>query len=92
MCTHIQPRESKPSIKEKYTVRIPTEGQVATVSVELDIPGGVTAIDVAPPEGAKHEVEFLFTARNPAGEQITWNVRQNFADGKSTPWTPGTNW
>lgn len=42
----------------------------------------MTAIDVAPPEGAKYELEFLFTARNPAGEQTTWNVRQNFADGK----------
>jgi len=36
----IRPRESKPSAEEKYTVRVPTEGQVATVSVELDIPEG----------------------------------------------------
>ncbi|MBA2259091.1 MAG: DUF1775 domain-containing protein, partial [Acidobacteria bacterium] len=108
----IRPRESRPSAEEKYTVRVPTEGQVATVSVELDIPEGVTVIDVPQPDGAKHEItktgdrvtsikwpreippkqsaDFLFTARNPAGEQITWKVRQNFADGKSTPWTPGT--
>ena len=108
----VRPRESKPSVEEQYTVRVPTEGQVATVSVELDIPEGVSVIDVPTPEGAKHETtttgtritrirwtkeilpkqsaEFLFVARNPAGEQITWNVRQNFADGKSTPWTPGT--
>jgi len=91
---------------------VPTEGQVATVSVELDIPEGVTVIDVPHPEGAKPEItksgeritmikwtreippkqsaEFLFTATNPGGEQITWRVRQNFGDGKSTPWTPGT--
>ena len=108
----LRPRESKPSVEEKYTVRVPTEGQVATVSVELDIPDGVTVLDVPPPEGATHQVtkvgeritritwtkeippkqtaEFLFNARNPAGEQITWNVRQNFADGTSRPWTPGT--
>jgi uncharacterized protein YcnI len=108
----VRPRESKPSIEEKYTVRVPTEGQVATVSVELDIADGVSVVDVPAPEGATHEMtrtgtritritwtkeippkqaaEFLFTARNPAGEQITWNVRQNFADGNSAPWTPGT--
>ena len=38
----------------------------------------------------KQSAEFLFTATNPGGEQITWRVRQNFGDGKSTPWTPGT--
>ena len=108
----IRPRESKASVEEKYTVRVPTEGQVATVSVELDIPEGVTVIDVPSSEGAKHETtktgtrittikwtkeipptqaaEFLFVARNPAGAQISWNVRQNLADGKTTPWTPAT--
>lgn len=108
----VRPRESKPSLEEKYTVRVPTEGEVATVSVELDIPDGVTVTDVPSPEGATHETtktgtriirikwtkeippkqtaEFPFVARNPAHEQIIWNVRQNFADGKSTPWTPGT--
>ena len=108
----LRPRESKPSAEEKYTVRVPTEGQVSTVSVELDIPDGVTVLDVPQPEAAKHNLtkvgtritritwtkeippkqtaEFLFTARNPASEQITWNVRQNFADGTSRPWTPGT--
>lgn len=108
----VRPRESKPAAEEKYTVRVPTEGQVATVSVELDIPDGLTVLDVPHPDGAKHSVtttgdritmikwtkeippkqtaEFAFTAKNPAGEQITWNVRQNFADGTSTPWTPGT--
>lgn len=109
----IQPRESKPGIEQKYTVRVPTEGQVATTFVELQIPDGVTVIDVPAPEGAKHDVkrsgdrivaivwtkeippkqsaQFVFVARNPAnGEQITWNVKQHFADGSSRPWTPGT--
>lgn len=108
----VRPRESKPAAEEKYTVRVPTEGQVATVSVELDIPDGLTVLDVPHPDGAKHSVtktgdritmikwtkeippkqtaEFVFTAKNHAGEQITWNVRQNFADGTPRPWTPGT--
>lgn len=47
----IQPRESKPGIEQRYTVRVPTEGQVATTSVELQIPDSVTVVDVPAPEG-----------------------------------------
>lgn len=53
----IQPRQSKPGAEEKYIARVPTEGDVATTSVELKIPDGVTVIDVPAPEGAKHEVK-----------------------------------
>jgi ketosteroid isomerase-like protein len=53
----IQPRESKPGIEQSYTVRVPTEGQVSTTSLELVIPDAVTVIDVPAPEGAKHEVK-----------------------------------
>jgi len=38
----VAPRESRPGISERYTVRVPTEGKVATVEVELEIPEGVT--------------------------------------------------
>ena len=38
----VAPRESRPGISERYTVRVPTEGKVATVEVELEIPDGVT--------------------------------------------------
>jgi len=38
----IGPTESKLGISERYTVRVPTEGQVATVGVDLDVPEGVT--------------------------------------------------
>lgn len=38
----VTPRESRPGISERYTVRVPTEGKVATVEVELEIPDGVT--------------------------------------------------
>ena len=52
----VRPRESAPGAEEKYTVRVPTEGAVATVKLELEIPEGVTVIDVPHPEGATHEV------------------------------------
>ena len=34
----VRPREAKPGGDEKYTVRVPTEGQVATTSVFLEYP------------------------------------------------------
>ena len=53
----VRPREAKPGVEEKYTVRVPTEGQVATTSVFLEVPEGVTVTDVPKPEGATHEVK-----------------------------------
>jgi uncharacterized protein YcnI len=51
----VRPRES--GAEEKYTVRVPTEGAVSTVKVELEIPDGVTVIDVPKPEGATLDVK-----------------------------------
>jgi uncharacterized protein YcnI len=53
----IAPREAKPGVDQQYTVRVPTEGQVATTSVYLEVPDGVTVTDVPRPEGATHEVK-----------------------------------
>jgi ketosteroid isomerase-like protein len=109
----VTPREARPGVEQQYMVRVPTEGQVVTTSVYLEVPDGVMITDVPRPEGAMHEMkqdgnritaiiwtkeippkqraEFVFKATNPAAEgQITWNVQQRFADGKSSHWTPGT--
>ena len=51
----VNPRESKPGVEEKYTVRVPTEGQVATTSALLEVPDGVTVLEVAAVDGATHE-------------------------------------
>jgi uncharacterized protein YcnI len=51
----VRPRESKPGVEERYTVRVPTEGTVATTSVQLEIPAGVTVLEVLPPDGATFE-------------------------------------
>ncbi len=37
----IGPTESRQGARERYTVRVPTEGQVSTVAVDLEIPEGV---------------------------------------------------
>jgi uncharacterized protein YcnI len=60
----VRPRESKPGAEERYTVRVPTEGAVATTHVELEIPAGVAVLEVVPAEGATFE-----TAKQ--GDRIT---------------------
>lgn len=47
----VRPRESKPDTQERYTVRVPTEKQVSTTSVDLEIPAGVTVVDVPEASG-----------------------------------------
>ena len=53
----VAPRVSKSGAEEKYTVRVPTGGKVATTSVYLEVPDGVTVTDVPHPEGATPEVK-----------------------------------
>jgi uncharacterized protein YcnI len=60
----VRPRESKPGAEEQYTVRVPTEGRVATTRVVLDIPADVAVLEVLPAEGATFE-----TAKQ--GDRIT---------------------
>lgn len=44
----VAPRESRLGVSERYTVRVPTEGKVSTVEVELEVPEGVTISPLAP--------------------------------------------
>jgi uncharacterized protein YcnI len=60
----VRPRESKPGVEERYTVRVPTEGAVATTHVLLEIPDGVIVLEVLPHDGATFE-----TAKQ--GDRIT---------------------
>lgn len=43
----VAPRESRPGVSERYTVRVPTEGKVSTVELELEVPEGVTISPMA---------------------------------------------
>lgn len=52
----IAPGESKLGMSERYTVRVPTEGQVGTVGVDLDVPEGVTVTTVLASGGWTSEV------------------------------------
>ena len=64
----VRPRESKPSAEERYTMRVPTEGVVATTHVRLEIPAGVVVLDVVPQEGATFET----TQHGERVTAITW--------------------
>ena len=53
----ITPRESFHGATEKYTVRIPTEGKVATVGAEIEVPEGVIVEVLQAPADWTHEIK-----------------------------------
>lgn len=63
----VLPGESKPGARQTYTMRVPTEGATATISVELEIPAGV--IVASPPPGS--EVKTMGGSIS----SITWKVQ-----------------
>ena len=64
----VVPSASQTGATERYTVRVPTEGQVTTTSVELEVPAGVTITEVVPGS------TYTFDTRREAGRivAITW--------------------
>ena len=64
----VLPRESTAGAEQRYTVRVPTEGQVTTTSVELEVPADVTVTEVPTAEG------YAVDVRREAGRivAITW--------------------
>jgi uncharacterized protein YcnI len=53
----VQPRESTNGVEQRYTIRVPTEGESSTTSVRLEIPDGVTVLDITQTEGVKVQSE-----------------------------------
>jgi len=60
----VRSRESQSGAEEQYTVRVPTEGAVATSHVKLEIPADVTVLEVLQADGTTFE-----TAKQ--GDRIT---------------------
>ena len=52
----VWPRESVLGTSERYTVRVPSEGKVATTSVHLDVPTDVTVTSVLAMPGVVADV------------------------------------
>jgi uncharacterized protein YcnI len=53
----IGPSESRLGTSERYVVRVPTEGDVATVGLDLSVPAGVTVSGVLASAGWKAELQ-----------------------------------
>ncbi|MGY9105566.1 MAG: DUF1775 domain-containing protein [Alphaproteobacteria bacterium] len=51
----IWPRESFTGAMEKYSIRVPTEGDVTTTGAELEVPDGVVVEVLAVPNGWTYE-------------------------------------
>jgi len=51
----VWPQESRPGAGERYTVRVPTEGQVATTAIELEVPADVRVTGVLVGAGYSYE-------------------------------------
>ena len=66
----ITPRASTQGATEKYTVRIPSEGKVATTAAELEVPAGVIVEVLQAPTGWTHEVKL----QDDRIVAITWKV------------------
>jgi len=53
----VTPRESIAGAEQVYTVRVPTEGTVPSMSLELDIPAGMHVMQVASGDGYTFDVK-----------------------------------
>ena len=92
----ITPRQSTHGATERYTVRIPTEGKVATVAAEMDVPEGVIIETLQAPAGWKHDIRrqddrivaITWTADVKPGEFIEVGfVARNPRRGTQIVWT-----
>ena len=66
----VWPRQSNAGGNERYTVRVPTEGKVATTSVVLEVPEGVRVQELLTPVGWTHDVK----RQDDRTVAITWHV------------------
>lgn len=92
----ITPSQSTQGATEKYVVRVPTEGAVATVAAEVDIPAGVVVETVSMPAGWKYELKrdadkrivgIVFTMIIPPGEFMEFAfVARNPRDKTELVW------
>jgi uncharacterized protein YcnI len=67
----VWPRTSIAGAHEKYTVRVPTEGAVATTSIELSIPNSVTFVSIG--AGTEYTYELKKSEGRVVG--IVWSMK-----------------
>lgn len=91
----VAPTQSMMGATEKYTLRVPSEGKVATVAAEVDIHEGVIFETIAVPAGWKYELKrtgervsgIVWTVNVPAGEFLELSfVARNPRDKTEVVW------
>ncbi len=86
----VLPTESLVGVKQVYTVRVPTEGKIATLAVVLEIPDGVSVIAAqggAISNGAGKATSITWTAEIPPGQSQTFSFEAtNPASGQQIVW------
>ena len=92
----ITPRQSTTGATEKYTIRIPTEGKIATTGADIEFPAGVIVETVQAPIGWKYELKrdasnrvtgIVWTMNIPPGEFAEFSfVARNPRDKTELVW------
>jgi uncharacterized protein YcnI len=90
----VSPVQSSPGTRETYTLNVPSEGTVATTSVELDVPSDVTVVEVTATaeqyrllKAEGRVVGIIWQIEVPPGEgrKLVF-VAQNPSDGAQIEW------
>ena len=87
----VLPLESHQGMRQTYTVKVPTEGNVATTSVELEIPEGVSVTSVMGQAEAKkagtRTVSITWKVQIPPGQSMDLVFEAtNPANGQEVIW------
>ena len=72
----VWPRQSTAGTSERYTIRVPTEGQVTTTAVELEVPADVTITGVLAGSG------FTYDARREGDRIVAITWKQDIKAGE----------
>jgi uncharacterized protein YcnI len=86
----VSPTESQAGAEQIYTVRVPTEGKIATSAVVLEIPDGVSVIsaqDGAVSTGQGKAMSITWTAQIPPGQSQLFTFEAiNPVSGQQIVW------
>src|ERR1700752_145393 len=66
----VSPTQSKSGATQRDEVRVPNEAKVAATSVDLEIPDGVSVIEIAKPSAGT----FTTTTKDARITAITWKI------------------
>ena len=72
----VWPRQSQAGATERYTMRVPTEGQVTTTAVELEVPTDVTVTGILAGSG------FTYDARREGDRIVAITWKQDIKAGE----------